>query len=117
MPTTNARKLAQAAWDRWSNEGQSTDPVAIIADAIQSAEASVRAECEAQRKIVHEYRDLLANAQRDAESILKPYLTTAGVFGITPDHRFREVDQLPMKLAEAIAAALAAGNVGDIPGN
>lgn len=104
---TKARKLAREAWDKWANEGQSTDPIKIIQAAIQSAEDDARAECDDLRKLVHQYRDLLATATADAEAILRPYLTTTAVFGITPDHNFKPMDQLPFKLAEAISSAIA----------
>lgn len=59
------------------------------------------------RDEVHHYRDFLTKAEKDAESILRPYLNSGAVFGIIPDHRFREIDQLPIKLLEDIASALA----------
>lgn len=42
-----------------------------------------------------------------AEAIVRPYLANgAAVFGVLPDHRFREMDCIPMQLVADIAQAL-----------
>lgn len=41
-----------------------------------------------------------------AEKIVKPYLTSVAIYGVLPDHRFREMDMLPMQLVSDIAEAL-----------
>jgi hypothetical protein len=42
-----------------------------------------------------------------AEAIVRPYLTQGAIYGVLPDHRFREnVDGLPMKLVGDIVEAL-----------
>ncbi len=58
------------------------------------------------RDIVHQYRDQQDKAFDDAQSIVRPYLQSGSVYGVQPDHRFREIHGLPLKLVEDITAAL-----------
>jgi hypothetical protein len=66
-----------------------------------------KAEFEKMRDIVNQYRARERKAIETAESILRPFLAdTAAIYGIQPDHRFREMHGLPLRLMEAIAEAL-----------
>jgi hypothetical protein len=52
--------------------------------------------------------DMVTRAETDANAIVRKYLANgAAVFGVQPDHRFRDEPMLPMKLAGDIAEALA----------
>ncbi len=45
---------------------------------------------------------------KQAETILRPYLTSGAVFGITASHRFRDgLDDLPFRLVDDISKAIA----------
>lgn len=48
---------------------------------------------------------------RQAEAIVRPYLTTGAVFGVTPSHRFRNREMDPMHLVGAIAKAIEAARL------
>lgn len=50
--------------------------------------------------------DWIGRATMDAEQMLRPHLTTAGVLGITPDHKFKPDSGIPFALAEKITQAI-----------
>jgi hypothetical protein len=51
-------------------------------------------------------------ALKEAEALLRPYLTSGAVFGVTPDHRFREIDQLPFRLVGDLSKLLQRSGAG-----
>jgi hypothetical protein len=50
--------------------------------------------------------DWITRANMDAEKMVRPHLTTAGVFGITPDHKFKPDSGVPFALVESITQAI-----------
>lgn len=42
----------------------------------------------------------------EAEKVLRPYLNTGAIWGITPSHKFREREMLPVYIRDDIAKAL-----------
>lgn len=68
-----------------------------------------KAEFERIRGEYHKLSDFWSAAVTDAERIVRPYLHTGAVFGVTPDHRFNEnLASIPFNLTGDIAKAIAA---------
>lgn len=58
------------------------------------------------RKEMDRLADWITRAELDAEKMVRPHLTTGGVFGITPDHKFKPESGVPFALVEQITQAL-----------
>jgi len=90
-----------------------TDESNPFIEALDRAEALIRdkdAEIEQLRRFRDQFNEVFDDAYKLAEAIVRPHMTTVGVFGVQPDHRFKE-DARPLAvvadLAQAIAAARA----------
>jgi hypothetical protein len=67
-----------------------------------------RAEFERVRSDYHKLCDFWSKAVTDAEAIVRPYLHSGAVFGVTPDHRFNvNLSSIPFNLVGDIARAIA----------
>jgi hypothetical protein len=58
------------------------------------------------RKEMDRLADWITRAELDAEKMIRPHLTTGGVFGITPDHKFKPESGVPFALVEQITQAI-----------